>query len=172
MSVHLVDVSRAVTLDDYKLQIVNDIDRMALRVGRLLRDARAAHPSTFRAWVDTDLPFGLETARRLMAISEAFETLPKATLAQLPHPWQAMFALRALPPAVLQQAIDAGELSPTTTERAAKGVARRWRTGNTEPLASRTRHHRADIAAGALMEFTPADLNPNVLRALRKWLMG
>lgn len=143
---------------------------MAMRVGKLLREARAAHPSRFRAWVENDLPFGLDTARRLMAISEAFETLPKATLDQLPRPWQAMFALRALPAGELQRAVDAGELSPETTERAAKGVARRWRTGSSEPRASVTRIHRADIAAGALMEFTPRDLNPNVLRALRNWL--
>lgn len=172
MSAHLVDVSRGVTLDDYKVKIVGEVNRAAIRTGDLLRAARDAHPTQFREWVESELPFGLETARRLMAISEAYETLPAATLEQLPQPWQALFALRALPPAALQRAIDAGELSPDTTERDAMKVARRWKTGSEAPLSSVNRHHRADIAAGALMDYKPTDLNPAVLRALRKWLMG
>ena len=81
---------------------------MALKVGAILRAARAEHPETFRAWVENDLPFGLDTAKRLMAISEAYEKLPAATLEQLPRPWQALYALRALPLGELQAAVDAG----------------------------------------------------------------
>ena len=154
----------------YKAAIIGEVDRMALKVGAILRAARAEHPETFRAWVENDLPFGLDTAKRLMAISEAYEKLPAATLEQLPRPWQALYALRALPLGELQAAVDAGVVTAGMTENEAKAVARRWRTGTSAPMSSTTRHHRADIAAGALMEFTPADMNPYVLRALRRWL--
>jgi len=143
---------------------------MALRVGAILREARAAHPETFREWVETELPFGTDTARRLMAISEAYEKLPADKLAMLPRPWQALYALRALSPDELQQAMEAGEITPDMSERAAKGLARRWRTGSSGALTSTGRHHRADIAAGALMEFSPADVNPHVMRALQRWM--
>lgn len=162
--------SSLATLAEYTAAIFNEVDRMALRVGLLLRSARAEHPADFREWVDTQLPFGFDTARRLMAISEAYETRPAELLDQLPKPWQALYALRVMPDAALQASIASGEIGPETSERDAKRIARRYRTGSAAPLSSNGRHHRADIAAGALMEFTPATLNPAVRRALERWL--
>lgn len=142
---------------------------MALRVGALLRAARRDHPERFKDWVENELPFGLDTARRLMSISEAYSRCTAEQLANLPRPWQALYALRVLPADELQAAIDAGVVTPDMTTEQAKAVARRWRTGKSEPMTSVARHHRADIAAGAVMQFSPSDLNPHVLRALRRW---
>lgn len=152
------------------MAIIAEVDRMALKVGTILRQARAEHPDAWRNWVDTELPFGLDTARRLMAISEAYEKLPAEMLAQLPRPWQALYALRALNAEQMQVAIEAGVITPDMTTEQANEVARRWKTGSGGALTARGRMHRADVAAGALMEFTPSDLNPHVLRALRNWL--
>jgi hypothetical protein len=143
---------------------------MALRIGALLRAARVECPETFTAWVEFDLPFGLDTARRLMAISEAYEKLPAEMLEQLPRPWQALYALRVLPPDEMRALTEAGVITPDMTTEQARQAARRWKTGTGAALTSNSRHHRADIAAGALMEFAPHDLNVHVLRSLRKWL--
>lgn len=167
---HAPDATPVGALDGYTVQIMAEVDRMALRVGAILREAREAAPHQFRDWVDGCLPFGYETARRLMAISEAYERLPADLVAQLPRPWQALYALRVLPESALRAALESGGLGPGTSEQDAKAIARRWRTGNEGPLTSNARHHRADIAAGALMEFTPRDMNPMVLRALTRWL--
>jgi hypothetical protein len=90
------------TLSDYRDQIIREIDGVALRVGALLRAAKARNPDHFNEWVERDLPFGLETARRLMGISAAYEKLPTEKLRLLPRPWQAMYALKALPSAVIE----------------------------------------------------------------------
>jgi hypothetical protein len=167
---HAPQVTATATLERYKTEIWRAADRMALEVGRLLREAREAAPGEFNRWVEDELPFGLDTARRMMAISHAYESLPTEMIEQLPRPWQALYALRKLPRSELEAAVESGLLGPDTSERDAKTIARRWRTGNGEPLSSNARLHRADIAAGALMEFTPEDLNQYVLRALRRWL--
>ncbi len=169
---HGGDVTHAERLALYRSEILHEVDRMALRVGALLRQARAEMPEQFVGWVTNDLPFGLDTAKRMMAISEAYEKLDRAVLDQLPRPWQALYALRALPADELQRAIEAGQITNDMTTAEAQAVARLYRTGGSGALSSRSRHHRADIAAGALMEFTPNDMNPHVLRALRRWLSG
>lgn len=169
---HRRNDSAATVLAEYKTQIMVEADRMALRVGQILRDAKQAAPGLFDRWVETELPFGADTARRLMAVSEAYTTRPPELVAQLPKPWQALYALRALPSAVLATAVADGDLTPDTSERDAKAFARRWKTGSTEPRSGRGRHHAADFAAGALMNYQPSDLHPVVRRNLVRWLDG
>lgn len=166
MALHLVQQSSStlVVLQGYRTQIMAEIDGVALRVGRLLREAREACPVEFTRWVQDDLPFGAETARRLIAISAAYEKLPAATLRGLPRPWQAMYALKELPTSTIVAAVEQGEIKPEMTVDAAQQYARQWR-GTGANI-----HRAADAAAGRLLRLTPADLSVPVRESLRTWL--
>jgi hypothetical protein len=169
---HRQNASSPAALDGYKAAIMAEADRMALEVGRLLREAKQAAPERFERWVADELPFAVDTARRLMAVSEAYETRPAELVARLPKPWQALYALRTIPADVIEEAVESGELSASTTEREAKAYARRWKTGTVEPRSDRNRLHVADHAAGVLMNYRPDDLHPVVRRNLARWLAG
>lgn len=153
------------TLDDYRDRIVKEIDGVALRVGRWLREAKALDPDNFALWVERDLPFGTETAKRLMAISAAYEKLPPDQLRQLPRPWQAMYALKALPPPLIASGIANGDITPDMTVDSARRYARKLRGGG-GPAYTR----RADIVAGMLMQFSAKELAPGVREMLNEWL--
>lgn len=156
----------AISLTEYRDAIEGECDRMCLRVGALLLAAKADHPATFRDWVENELPFGLETARRLMAVAHAYATLPKATLDQLPRPLGALYALRKLPERAVDGLVAVGELHPGTTTAEARRIA--TEALGAEPKRS-DRHSKADIAAGVIIDSSPDDLHPMVLRALLKW---
>lgn len=152
------------TLDDYRDAIEVEISGLALRIGKLLIQAKAAHPRRFERWVEDELPFGIDKARRLMLISRAYETLPAERLAELPKPWQALYALRNVPREQLLTGVRDGSISTTTTIE----QARAWAAG---PAGIR-QYHPADVAAGALLNHSPDDLSPSVLGALVAWLDG
>lgn len=156
---------RLKTLADYRRAIEDEVSNVALRVGLLLRQAKASHPGTYTRWVERELPFGVDTARRMVAISEAYETLPESTLAGLPKPWQALYALRHIPKDQLALGVSQGSIQPGMSVLDAQHYAR---TGE----AQRPRLHPAMVAAGALMHFSVDDLSPDVLSALRVWLVG
>jgi hypothetical protein len=162
--VSVVHLPQHTSLTGYRDAIVREVDGVALRVGKLLRDARMEHPARFDRWVVNELPFGLETARRLMAISAAYEKLPPETLRSLPRPWQAMYALKQLPPAVLQRAVEAGDIHPDMTVEAAKHYARAVRSKSYKV------YKRANTTAGRLMRCQPSDLSSSVLDDLREWV--
>lgn len=151
------------TLADYRDRIIREVDGVALRVGKLLREAKAVDPDDFNRWVEEELPFGLETARRLVAISVAYEKLPPEQVALLPRPWQAMYALKALPMSVIANGIEDGTITPKMTVR----EARKFAAG----VSGRgSRVSRADVAAGLLMQFGAHELSPSVRHAVRAWL--
>ena len=147
------------------------VDRMCLDVGRLLFEARSIEGPRFRQWVDERMPFGYDKAKRLIAIHLAYSELPPETQAQLPRPWQALYALRHWAGGRLDRAVAAGEIGPTTTVAQAKERARKWSSDsrNGDPVLS-LRHAPCDMIAGKLMAFSPDELNPDVLRALRRWV--
>lgn len=157
-------ISTAPALEGYRLAIIERLDGTALAIGRLLREAKQAEPERFDEWVRDELPFGHETARRLVAISAAYEKLPDDITAQLPRPWQAMYAIQALPIEALRSGLASGALGVDTTVREAQEFSREWRGVN------EGRVKRADITAGALMQFPAADLSPEVRRAIKLWL--
>lgn len=145
---------------------------MALRVGGILLQAKRIDPAGFNAWVLDELPFGLETARRLMAIHKAYGTLPADRLALMPRPWQALYALKSLPQAKVQEALDAGELGPHTTVKEAKAWASVHRAGRPWLADRFTRAHRADHVVGQLIQFSPRDLTDEAAQMLATWLAG
>lgn len=157
-------ISSLQTLEHYRVAIIERLDGTALAVGRLLREAKQADPDNFDEWVRVCLPVGYETARRLIAISAAYEKLPEELTAKLPRPWQALYAIHALPVEAISAGVASGQLSSLTTVREAQEYTREWR-GVTEG-----RVKRADIAAGALMQFPASDLSPETRRAVQAWL--
>ena len=162
-----------VVLAGYRTRIIAEVDGVALRVGRLLREAREECPHDFNRWVETDLPFGMETARRLIAISAAYEKLPAETLRGLPRPWQALYALKELSGERLAEAVSAGTVMPEMTVEAAKEFARAERESfNRSPHAPRQTFSQAfaNRAAGRLMRCEAADLKSRVRDDLRAWL--
>lgn len=157
-------------LDEIEAEVFRAVDRMCLRVGELLYEAKTLDPGGFGVWVKTKMPFGYDTARRLIAIYLAYRELPAERLAQLPRPWQAMYALsKFVQTEEMAAAIASGEIGPNTTVEQARRIARRWGS-NRRTSTPRRIYSVADRRAGALMEFQPDDLNPAVREELTRWL--
>lgn len=151
-------------------EVYDAVDSMALRVGALLVEARDLNPRGFKQWVETELPFSYETARRLVAIHLSYSQLPAEVMNQLPRPWQALYALRHWTGGRLQEAISSGEVHSKMTRSQAEAKARDW-SKNDVALRQRGRQFsNADLAAGKLMAFDVNDLSAPVARALRKWV--
>jgi len=143
---------------------------MCLRVGALLHEARELDRGGFEGWVTQRLPFGMDKARRLIAIHLAYGELPAETVAQLPRPWQAMFVLRRWADGRLQDAIESGEVGPDTTVDQARKKAREWSSNQRSGDPLTDRYTQADLRAGALMKHSASDLNETVRDALVRWL--
>ena len=160
------------SLNDIENEIYKSFDLMVLKVGELLHEARRSHPRAFPKWVDERMPFGLDAAKRIEAVYLAYRELPETVHRQLPKAWQALFALRNhVSTGKLVAAIESGEIGPHTTQKEARKKAREWsesKSSSVKPVEPR--YWEPDLIAGKLMGFEPSDLNPNVLRALRKWL--
>lgn len=151
-------------------EVYDAVDLMALRVGALLVEARDLNPRGFKQWVETELPFSYETARRLVAIHLSYSQLPAEVMNELPRPWQALYALRHWTGGRLQEAISSGEVHSEMTRSQAEAKARDW-SKNDVALRQRGRQFsNADLAAGKLMAFDVNDLSAPVARALRKWV--
>jgi hypothetical protein len=157
-------------LEQIEDEVYSSIDRMCLRVGELLAEARALDPAGFKKWVETRMPFGYDKARRLIAIHLAYRELPEDKIAQLPLPWQALYALAPFAQGQLQEALESGEIGPETTQAEAITRARHWKNHRrlVDPLQAR--YSTADSRAGALMEHRADELNPYVREALVRWL--
>lgn len=148
-----------------------EVDRMCLRVGALLCEARELDPSGFQSWVEERMPFGYDKARRLIAIHLAYRDLPDSVVRNLPRPWQAMYALRRWAGGRLGQAIEAGEVGPDTTVKGALELAKKWSSDSkNDDFEIPARYSPADIAAGKLMGMSPDDVNADVWRALTRWM--
>lgn len=156
-------------IDEIEDEVYLTVDRMCLRIGALLIEARSIEGDGFKAWVTKRMPFGWETARRLIAVSIAYSELPKEKIDQLPRPWQALYALAPFANGRLLQAIEAGEVGPDTTTSQARDAARAWRSTHTRG-ADRNPMALADRRASALMEFAADDLNDITFKALSRWV--
>lgn len=146
------------------------IDRMCLRVGALLVEARAEDPANFKTWVNERMPFGFDKARRLIAIHLAYSELPPDKVAQLPRPWQALYALAPYAQGRLIEALESGEIGPDTTQAQAIERARSWSNSQRKADPVEARYAAVDRRAGALMELNADDLNEFVREALIRWL--
>ena len=124
---HAIDVTpQPTTLEEIKEQIFETIDRAAMRTGELLHLARQKlSKRDFERWVTEELPFGVDTAKRLRAVYLAHSELPPKVLSSLPRPWQAMYALAAVPRSELEAAVSDGRLQQDMTVEQTRAVARR-----------------------------------------------
>jgi hypothetical protein len=168
--VHLHHGTPAGRLAEIEAEVFRAIDHMALRVGELLHEARELDPAGFAVWVDERMPFGMGSAKRLMAIHLAYRELPAEVKANLPRPWQALYALRKWADGRLTEALESGEVGPSTTTREALETARTWTRGQWQPTHAPPRYSSADLFAGKLMGFEPDELDENVFIALTRWI--
>jgi hypothetical protein len=167
---HLSHVTPSRTLQEIEVEVFETIDRMALNVGRLLREAQEIAPKEFRGWVEERLPFGIDAARRLIAVHLAYSELSNEQIDKLPYPWQALYALRKFVDTKLPEALASGEIGVHTTQVQAIRKAREWSQTQNPKVSLTPRYKTVDLVAGKLMTFEPSDLNPDVLRALTRWM--
>lgn len=161
-------------LDERARAIYEAYENCAITIGGHLIAAKEEHPGRFTAWVDENLPFGIDQAERLMAITRCFANADDATRASLPSAKSALFELTRLPADRLKLAIEQGDVHPEITTREARRLAR----GDDEPYplepippspASDPRIG-ADIVARELMRFPREQLSADMERKLRTWL--
>jgi len=160
--------SPALTLNDIREQIFNEVDDMVLKVGALLLHAKQLYPGQFMRWVNEELPFGYDKARRLIAIYLAYSELDDEVKQQLPKPWQALYAITRLEPHELNESVANRAIHPGITITQAKQIVRKYRGEKRTPV--KPRYSQADLIAGSLMDHHPSALSPLVLSALRRWV--
>jgi len=175
-SVDVVVVAPAIDRDTLTRQIYEAASRAVMEIGRLLLIGKEdMGRQAYEAWVEDELPFGLDTASRYMRIYQAYSNLDEATLARLPRPWQALYALRAIDQASLTALTECGDVGPTTTVREAIAMVRQYKSDRWtgEPLSTGHASARsvADAVAADLMTHRPCDLSPRLRVALDAWLM-
>lgn len=163
-----------ITLEERTDRIVGIVESAAIDVGHELIAAKADHPGRFCAWVDECLPFGIDKAERLMAVTRAFANATPDMLDALPtHAYSTLFELTRLPAARLQLAINNGDVHPDMTYRDARSLH------DDEPLpddpdeapAERAQPRiTADVVASELIRHPAANLSRDVEIALRRWL--
>lgn len=156
------------TLDDLRDEIYRVTDRWALEIGHLLHQAKQICPKRhWKAWCDTEIPFGHDKADRLIAIWRAYDGLPEHVLKGLPRPWQAQFALKSVPRDRLEAGIASGEVNPMMTIVQARAWAQ---VADVSGQIPKSRYSPVDLLAGKLLNQDPADLHPKVADELLKWL--
>ena len=166
---HLSDTTPALDdLGDITSAIYATVDRMALRVGELVDRGRrvAGTKREYERWVREDLPFGLDTAKRLRAIYLAYEELPPAVLERMPRPWQALYALVAVDRPVLEAAVADGRVRPELTVEETRELARDLRGQPSRPRS------RLDGLVERITAFPVEDLSQSAQERLWCWLGG
>lgn len=171
------DVSPEAIREWLTSKVYETVDRVVMSLGEYLQLGRERlGKGGYEDWVENDLPFGLDTAKRYRAVYLAYSNLRPEVLAQLPRAWQAMYALRAVNHPSMLKMLDRGEIGPETTVLQAKNVVKLFREQKytdgaaeapTPPVGS-----RADRAAAELMDYDPAEMSPGVRAALDSWLMS
>lgn len=129
--------------------------------GQHLQAAKAQHPGTFRAWLDSKAT-GIRrmTAYRLMKVAEAFSSCPN--LGQLPPDRTALYDLAKLDPSDLQNALMEGEIHAGMSCAEAHRLlemTRRRRDGANHKLTGMENAQRVQETSGA---YSPSEENPSV----------
>jgi len=165
-------VQVVVTLDERARRISESYDRCAIEIGNELIAAKAEHPGRFTEWVGDFLPFGIDQAERLMAITRCFATADDEARAALPSAKSALFELTRLPADRLQAAIANGDVHPGITTREARQLVNGDKVDMPETPESPARETRigADIVAKELMRFPRTQLSVDYEVQLRRWL--
>ena len=160
-------LATTVPLEVRRERIMAVLERTALDIGVELLAAKDEHPGEFVAWVELSLPFGLDKAERLMAITRTFATCDESTRQFLPPAWSALYELTRLPSDRLRQAIDVGEVRPDMTVAAAKALVRA-----NPGESSRGTRLSADIVAVELTRYPRSELSPEAAARVAAWMRG
>lgn len=174
------DVSSDAVREWLTEKVYEAVDRVVMTLGELLEVGRSRlGKEGYEDWVENDLPFGLETARRYLAVYRAYANLPQHVLQQLPRAWQAMYALRAVNHPSMMKMLNRGDVGPDTTVVEAKRVVRLFKEqrytddvprGGSEPPSVSV--SQADRVAAELMDYDVAEVSPGVRAALESWLIS
>ncbi len=168
------------TLDERRQRILAAVDQAVLDVGAELLAAKREHPGSFTEWVVRSLPFGLDKAERLMAITRAFGSIDPSVRAALPPAWTAMFELSRLPIETVHEGIESGAITPTMTVSDARALVsgvreapeaqeRAWQTGP-KPGERQIRVADADLLAAKLVREPRDTLTAAAEAQIRAWL--
>lgn len=108
------------------------------------------------------LPFGEQTARRLMAVAEHPELANPSTWTDLPAAWRTLFELSALPEGEIARAIEAGTITSDTTTREAAELAEAHRPDFTAHQEAQRAARGAEVPGQTLapQQATPVHPQP------------
>jgi len=156
-----------VPLAERKRRILDALNDTVFSIGAELLEAKREHNGTFVAWVETELPFGIDRAERLMAVTRAFADTEHRE--HLPAAWTALYELSRVPVGALVRSIELGEISPAMTVVQAREFVANQRAngenrhpGGNAPLA--------EAHAIALLRYHPNDVPEEVRWKLRDWI--
>jgi hypothetical protein len=161
---HSTQVARP--LAEITTRIFARIDSFVLDIGAELQYAFDHHRRDYEEWVETSLPFSLDTARRFRMIHKAFAHLPQETLDRMPRPWQAAYSISRLAPEQVIAAVEAGDIHPGLTVVATNDVVREIQG------VTPARHSVADITVGRLVGLPIETVSDEALRMLDGWRRG
>lgn len=138
-----------------------------IETGRLIAGAKVnCQHGDFLALIETMLPFGADTAQRLMSIA-SHERLANADHSRhLPVSWQTLYVLSRMAPEAFDEALAAGVIKPTLERR----QAQRLITGGVQalcgPMPARHKDDDEDDDASPLPEVRYAAAAQEVLNEL------
>lgn len=168
------------SLAERRDRIIGIVEDAALEVGAELVAAKREHPREFMAWVARSLPFGIDKAERLMAISRSFASVDPVVRASLPPAWTALFELSRLPIETIQVAVESGEICPQMTvadarelvtgHRDAPETQRRTVKPGPDPGFDPNPRLTTDIIVRELLRTPREDLSGSMETLLRDWL--
>jgi len=174
----MTDLEPVTSLEVRAERIMETFERTALTIGAELIEAKRDHPGCFMAWVADSLPFGIDQAERLMAVTRAFATADPEMMAALPKASTTLFQLSRLPADRLRQAIETGEVNTETTYREAarlRSVADspEWEViemPEVQPSHASEPRIAADLLANELLRFPRSQLSDELAVRIRRWL--
>jgi hypothetical protein len=166
-------------LTPYRERVAGGLNGAAIEIGAIRIEAQYPQPRAVTAWVEAEMPFGVEKARQLMAISRAFRELPAEQRDSLPAPWTTLFALTHLERPALEAGITEGIISPQTTKAQALALTgkapaeepkpRSWKSGPPKGAVAKGRMPPS-VLIRELQRHAPDDLTAEQRESLYSWL--
>ncbi len=166
------EVEIVVPLEDRRQRIVATLESAAIDIGRELIGAKKDHQGCFLRWVEDELPFGIDKAERLMAITRAFDNADPEIRQALPSAYSAMCELARLPHDRLRAHIESGDVHPDMTVREARALHQPNPIPLPEPTVSPLAEPRiaADVIATELIRHPRHMLSDDIADVLAAWL--
>lgn len=169
------------TLAERTQRIMDVLSASALAIGEELLMAKREHPGEFMAWVSDCLPFGIDKAERLMAITRALSVADPETRLQLPPAWSALYELSRIPAPQLAVLVERDEVTPATTVREAREFAQAYCPAP-QPVDLPTpapyvplpevADHSTDLIALNLLRADRDKLSEDIAERVGRWLHG